>query len=102
MGSTVLFLLFSNHDVSFADNESASLIVGLSAGQATEAGAYPPEGELGRARLTAAIGRAIASGANTSSGASRGITIEFAAETSKSVRKVRGADFTYLHIEQGM
>lgn len=61
IGSTVAFLLNCSHAVSFGESESASLIVGRFAGQGTTAGAYPPDGEFGNARLMAANGAAMAS-----------------------------------------
>jgi hypothetical protein len=68
MGATVLFLRSSSHAVSLADKEPASLIVGRFKGQSTAAGAYPPEGESGKARFSAANGgaRAAAAAANVS------------------------------------
>jgi hypothetical protein len=53
-------------------------MVGLFAGQSTTAGAYPPDGEFGNARFSAAKGPARASAARTSGDASRGRTIVFA------------------------
>jgi hypothetical protein len=76
MGSMVLFLRISIHEDSLGERERASLIVGLSAGHATDAGAYPPDGEFGSARLTAASGAAMSSAATTSGEASRATTID--------------------------
>lgn len=59
----MLFLLNSSHAVSFADSSFAFRMVGLSDGQLTGPGAYPPEGESGRARLAAARGTSRASAA---------------------------------------
>jgi hypothetical protein len=71
----VLFLRSSSHDVSFGDSDSADRMVGRFAGQFTASGAYPPEGELGRARFAADNGTARASAANNSGEASRGRTV---------------------------
>jgi hypothetical protein len=78
IGSTVAFLRIGSHAISFGDRELASLIVGLVAGQLTTAGAYPPEGEFGNARLMPDNGTASASAARISGEASRGTTIAFA------------------------
>lgn len=51
IGSIVLFLRVSNHDTSLSDNDPAVRIVGRFAGHSTMAGAYPPDGEFGRALL---------------------------------------------------
>ena len=53
-------------------------MVGLFEGQSTTLGAYPPDGEFGKARFTFAQGAARASAARTSGDASRGRTIVFA------------------------
>lgn len=75
MGSTVAGLLFSSHEASLGDRLPAARIVGLVEGQSTAAGAYPPEGEFGRARSAKIMGIASASAASTSGEASRGRTI---------------------------
>jgi len=56
IGSTVAFLLCSNHVTSLGERAFADLIVGRFAGQVTSSGAYPPEGEFGSALFTADIG----------------------------------------------
>ena len=82
MGSTVTFRLTCSHAVSFGDNEFASLIVGLVSGQVTTAGAYPPDGEFGKARFASYNVAASVSSAKALGDASRGSTIEPAAKIS--------------------
>src|SRR5689334_13208502 len=50
IGWTVSLRLSSSHSVSCGERDPAFLIVGLLDGHCTTPGAYPPEGELGRAR----------------------------------------------------
>jgi hypothetical protein len=76
MGAIILFLLFSSHDISLCERApSATLTVGLVEGQFTASGAYPPDGEFGKARSAIIIPAARASAANTSGEASLGRTI---------------------------
>lgn len=93
MGSMVLFLLFSSHETSLGESEPASLIVGLVEGQFTDPGAYPPEGEFGKARSAMILGAARASAANTSGEASLGTTIAAVGDVSIGYQE-RGEDST--------
>lgn len=71
IGPIVWFLRTGSHAVSLGDKLPASRIVGLADGQETGAGAYPPDGESGNARLAAAR----ATAAYSSAAPSRGTTI---------------------------
>lgn len=66
IGPIVWFLRSGSQAVSLGDRLLASLMVGLAARHGTTAGAYPPEGESGKARFTAALGTAGAAGAYSS------------------------------------
>ena len=77
MGAIVLLLRSLSHSVSFADKPFAGLTVGRLAGQVTFSGAYPPEGEFGSARGTAAY---------TSTEVSRAPESEFAGRKSVQAR----------------
>lgn len=76
MGAMVLFLRIGSHAVSLGDKLLAALMVGRSAGQETSIGAYPPEGEFGSARSTAAPATARESTSCILGEASRGTTTE--------------------------
>jgi len=56
IGSTVAFLLCSNHVTSLGERALADLIVGRFAGHVTSSGAYPPEGEFESALFAADVG----------------------------------------------
>lgn len=75
-----------SHAVSFAERLEASRIVGLVEGHDTGAGAYPPDGESGNARLMAAN----ATAAYSSAFPSRGRTIVDAGSFVSNVMKVLG------------
>ena len=75
IGATVLLRRRDSHSVSFADSESATRMVGRSAGQETLPGAYPPVGESGRARLMTPSAAAMATAAYSYADPSRGTTI---------------------------
>lgn len=94
MGSIVAFLRIGSHVVSFGDSESAFLMVGLFAGQVTTAGAYPPEGELGRAR-------AIALTAHVSAVGSLGKEIAFALHRDKDASDANIGARTFMVITYG-
>ena len=72
IGPIVWFLRSGSQAVSLEDRLSASLIVGLAARHGTSPGAYPPEGESGKERFTAAIGTASAAAAYSSGDTSCG------------------------------
>jgi hypothetical protein len=65
----VFFLRSCSHAVSFGDNELASRITGREAGQFTDEGAYPPEGESGNSL------RAISKAAASTTTSGRSMTI---------------------------
>jgi hypothetical protein len=88
MGAMVLFLLFSSHEISLCESApSATLIVGLVEGQFTDPGAYPLDGEFGRARSAIIMPAARASAANTSGEASLGRTIAAVGNVSVAFQK---------------
>jgi hypothetical protein len=93
IGAMVAFLRSCSHDVSSEDKFEASRMVGLVDGQDTEAGAYPPEGELGNARFAAARTTAAYSPAVPS----RGITIEEAVLRLADGSCEQGASNVYHH-----
>lgn len=101
IGAIVLFLLFSSHEISLCESApSATLIVGLVEGQFTDPGAYPPDGEFGRARSAIIIPAARASAASTSGEASLGRTIPAAGNVSVAFQKgcVRSSPFAKFKV----